>query len=50
MAACMTILSHMATAVISAYEAMHYGKNLFPNLPTFEATAALLALFVLRRD
>jgi len=28
MAACMTILSYMATAVISATEAVHYGGNL----------------------
>ncbi|MEZ5355820.1 MAG: APC family permease [Bryobacteraceae bacterium] len=45
MAACMTILSYVATAVISAGEAMHYAKNLFPPLPTFEATVALLGLF-----
>jgi len=45
MAACMTILSYMTTAVISATEAMHYAKNLIPGLPTFLATIALLALF-----
>ena len=45
MAACMTILSYMTTAVISATEAMHYTKNLIPGLPTFLATIALLALF-----
>ncbi|MEZ5403537.1 MAG: APC family permease [Bryobacteraceae bacterium] len=47
MAACMTILSYVATAVISAGEAMHYAKNLWEPLPTFEATVALLGLFAL---
>jgi amino acid transporter len=47
LAACMTILSYVATAVISAGEAMHYAKNLYPPLPTFEATIGLLALFAL---
>lgn len=52
-AACLTILSYMATAVISAGEAMHYGAILLPflqspffGLPgTWWATIALLALF-----
>ena len=53
-AACLTILSYMATAVISAGEAMHYGANLltFLNSPflfgfpgTWWATIGLLALF-----
>ena len=53
MAACLTILSYMATAVISAGEAMHYGANLLPFLNggllghpgTWWATIALLGLF-----
>jgi amino acid transporter len=47
MAACMTILSYMATAVISAGEAMHYAKNLIPGLPLLRATIGLLAMFAL---
>lgn len=43
-AACMTILSYMATAVISAGEAMHYAHNIAP-VPPFEATVVLLVLF-----
>ncbi len=45
MAACMTILSYMATAVISATEAVHYGGNLLPGLPTLQVTVALLGAF-----
>jgi amino acid transporter len=45
MAACMTILSYMATAVISATEAVHYSGNLFPGLPTLQVTVGLLAIF-----
>ena len=45
-AACMTILSYMATAVISAGEAMHYAHNLV-HMDTFVATIVLLALFAL---
>jgi amino acid transporter len=45
MAACMTILSYMATAVISATEAVHYGGNLFPELPVVRVTIILLAAF-----
>lgn len=56
-AACLTILSYMATAVISAGEAMHYGAVLLPSLgnevsllglhTTYVnlATAGLLAFF-----
>jgi amino acid transporter len=47
MAACMTILSYMATAVISATEAVHYGGNLWPGLPVVRATVILLAAFAL---
>jgi len=46
-AACLTLLSYVATAVISAGEAMHYAHNLWEQLPIFEATIALLALFAL---
>ena len=44
-AAVLTLLSYVATAVISAGEAMHYAHNLWHGLPVFEATVALLALF-----
>lgn len=46
-AACLTLLSYMATAVISASEAMHYAHNLVPGLDVFWATVALLGLFAL---
>lgn len=45
-AACLTILSYMATAVISASEAMHYLHTLVPALPVIAATVGLLALFL----
>lgn len=45
-AACLTILSYMATAVISASEAMHYLHTLISSIPIFWATAGLLALFM----
>ncbi len=44
-AATLTILSYMATAVISANEAMHYLHHLIPALPVVLATVALLGLF-----
>ncbi|MFM1931932.1 MAG: hypothetical protein RL226_1235, partial [Bacteroidota bacterium] len=44
-AATLTILSYMATAVISANEAMHYLHHLVPSLPVIGATIGLLALF-----
>lgn len=46
-AACLTILSYMATAVISASEAMHYLHTLIPSLPVIIATVALLTTFLL---
>jgi amino acid transporter len=46
-AACLTLLSYVATAVISAGEAMHYAHNLWSGLPIFGATVALLGLFAL---
>ena len=47
MAACLTILSYTATAVISANEAMHYGHGIWPDLPVIPSTVALLAVFML---
>jgi len=44
-AAVLTLLSYVATAVISAGEAMHYAHNLWSGLPIFSATIALLGLF-----
>ena len=44
-AACLTILSYVATAVISAGEAMHYAHNLWHGLNVFWATITLLGLF-----
>ena len=46
MAACLTLLSYMATAVISANEAMHYVHHLWEGLPIIYATVGLLALFM----
>jgi amino acid transporter len=46
-AACLTILSYMATAVISASEAMHYLHTLVHSLPVIFATAGLLTFFLL---
>lgn len=44
-AACLTILSYMATAVISATEAMHYAHHIFDWIPVISATVGLLSLF-----
>ena len=46
-AACLTILSYMATAVISASEAMHYLHTLISSLPVTLATVGLLTFFLL---
>ena len=46
LAATLTLLSYMATAVISASEAMHYLHGIFPPLPVIAATIFLLALFL----
>jgi len=46
-AACLTLLSYVATAVISAGEAMHYAHNLIPGLPVIWATVGLLGFFAL---
>ncbi len=45
-AACLTILSYVATAVISANEAMHYAQGLWKGLPVMESTILLLAGFM----
>ena len=45
-AACLTILSYMATAVISASEAMHYLHSLWEGLPVMPATVGLLLFFM----
>jgi len=44
-AACLTLLSYVATAVISGGEAMHYAHHLWHGLDVFPATIALLGLF-----
>jgi amino acid transporter len=46
-AACLTILSYMVTAVISASEAMHYLHGLFSSVNVFIATIVLLTIFLL---
>jgi amino acid transporter len=46
LAAALTLLSYMATAVISASEGMHYLHALVPALPVTAATICLLALFM----
>jgi len=46
-AACLTLLSYIATAVISASEAMHYLHHIVPLLPVFLATVGVLSLFAL---
>ncbi|HIK93491.1 MAG TPA: APC family permease, partial [Planctomycetes bacterium] len=45
-AACLTVLSYMATAVISALEGMHYVEHISDGFPVFSATIALLAFFM----
>ncbi|MCB0748330.1 MAG: APC family permease [Ignavibacteriae bacterium] len=45
LAATLTLLSYMATAVISANEAMHYLHHLFSSLPIILATIVLLGIF-----
>jgi amino acid transporter len=46
LAACLTILSYMATAVISAAEAMEYLHTLWAGLPVLLATGGLLGFFL----
>lgn len=45
-AACLTILSYMATAVISASEGMHYLHSMVPVINVKLATIGLLAIFL----
>jgi amino acid transporter len=47
LAACLTILSYMATAVLSASEAMHYLYSVFPVFSVIIATMVLLTIFLL---
>ena len=47
LAACLTILSYMATAVLSASEGMHYLHSVFPVFPVIVATMVLLTIFLL---
>lgn len=44
-AATLTLLSYMATAVISANEAIHYLHHLIPSIPIIIATIGLLVFF-----
>lgn len=46
-AACLTILSYMATAVISASEAMHYLHTLIPSIRVIIATVIVLTIFLM---
>jgi len=46
-AACLTILSYMATAVISASEALHYLSSVFYIVPVLVGTVVLLTLFLI---
>lgn len=46
LAATLTLLSYMATAVISANEAIHYLHSLFHQLPIIISTIVLLSLFM----
>ena len=46
LAACLTILSYMATAVLSASEAMHYLHSVFPFFPVIIATMVILTIFL----
>jgi amino acid transporter len=46
LAACLTILSYMTTAVLSANEAMHYAHNLWAVFPLIPATIVLLFVFM----
>lgn len=46
LAATLTLLSYMATAVLSANEAMHYAHIVFENLPIIIATIVLLGIFM----
>ena len=45
LAACLTLLSYMATAVISANEAVHYAHSIWQALPLLAGTIVLLGFF-----
>ncbi len=45
-AACLTILSYMATAVISGSEAVHYLHDVFSSIPIMIATVLLITIFL----
>jgi amino acid transporter len=47
LAACLTLLSYIATAVISSNEALHYAHNIVPVIPVMLGTVVLLGLFAL---
>lgn len=47
MAACMTILSYIATAVISSKTAVEYLHSIYPPIGVFEGTIELLAVFAM---
>ncbi|MEO6681347.1 MAG: APC family permease [Ginsengibacter sp.] len=47
LAACLTILSYMATAVLSASEGMHYLHSIYPHFSEVIATMVLLTIFLL---
>jgi len=46
LAATLTLLSYMATAVISASEAMHYVQSIWHQMPVIISTVVLLAIFM----
>lgn len=46
-AACLTVLSYMATAVISGSEAVHYAHSIFNSIPVHIATVGLLTFFMM---
>ena len=47
LAACLTILSYVATSVISANEAIHYASSFSSSIPIMVGTVGLLLLFFL---
>ncbi len=46
LAATLTLLSYMATAVISASEGVHYLRSIVPAIPVIASTVLLLAVFM----
>jgi amino acid transporter len=46
-AACFTLLSYIATAVISSNEALHYAHHVVPAIPIMAGTVVLLGIFAL---